>query len=475
MKSPFHRFRPEDAFLTRRDFLRRTGLGLGTLAMSALSQSGAATPVPALPAPHALAPKSPHFPGKAKRIVHFFLNGGPSQVDTYDPKPALLRYAGKALPTGNLATENVTTTAFPSPFKFARYGQSGLEVSELFELSAAHADDFAVIRSMTADLPNHEPSLMLMNCGDAIQTRPSMGSWITYGLGAANQNLPAFIAMCPNGLPVKEHENWQPGFLPAVYQGTYVDTQHTQIEKLIAHIRNTHTSRAEQRRQIDLLKALDTEYWQKRERDSAFEARLQSFELAYRMQIEAAEAFDISNEPEHVRALYGEGVHARQTLIARRLLEQGVRYVQLWHGAGQPWDSHANLEADHRKFAREIDQPIAALITELKALGLFEDTLVIWGGEFGRTPTTQGSNGRDHNAYGFSMWMAGAGIRKGTVFGATDEFGFKAVEKPVHVHDLHATILHLLGFDHERLTYRYAGRDFRLTDVHGHVIKDILA
>lgn len=480
MKSPYHRFRLEDSFLTRRDFLRRTGMGLGTLAFSELaSVLGKTSPsAPAAAAPHALdplAPRPPHFAGKAKRVVHFFLNGGPSQVDTFDPKPALQRYAGKPLPTGNLATENVTTSAFPSPFKFSRYGESGLEVSELFERSAAHADDFAVIRSMTADLPNHEPSLMLMNCGDAIQARPSMGSWITYGLGSANQNLPAFVAMCPNGLPVKEHENWQPGFLPAVYQGTYVDTQHTQIEKLIAHIRNNHTSRTEQRRQIDLLKALDAEYWQQRERDTAFESRLQSFELAYRMQVEAADAFDISSEPEHVRALYGDGEHARQTLIARRLLERGVRYVQLWHGAGQPWDSHANLEADHRRFAKDIDKPIAALLTELKTLGLLDDTLVIWGGEFGRTPTTQGSNGRDHNAYGFSMWLAGAGIKRGTVYGATDEFGFKAVENPVHVHDLHATILHLLGFDHERLTYRYAGRDFRLTDVHGRVVHEILA
>jgi hypothetical protein len=455
--------------LTRRQVLQRCGMGMGWMALQSLGVSRAE--IGASP----LEPRAPHFPGKAKRVVHFFLNGGPSQVDTFDPKPLLGKWVGKPLPTGNLATENVTTGAFPSPFKFKRYGQCGLEVSELFEQTARHADELAVIRSMTADLPNHEPSLMLMNCGDAIQTRPSLGSWITYGLGAENQNLPAFIAMCPNGLPVKEHENWQSGFLPAAFQGTYIDPQHTELEKLIAHIRNTNTTRTEQRRQLDLLHALDNEHQQQRVRDAGFESRLQAFELAYRMQIEAADAFDTRQEPAHIQALYGEGVHARQTLIARRLLERGVRYVQLWHGAGQPWDSHANLEADHRKYARDIDQPIAALITDLKQRGMLEDTLIIWGGEFGRTPTTQGSNGRDHNAYGFTLWMAGAGVKPGTIFGATDEFGFRAVQNKVHVHDFHATILHLLGFDHERLTYRYAGRDFRLTDVHGEVIRGVLA
>ena len=456
--------------LTRRQILQRCGMGMGWLALQSLGVSSQAA-IPQSP----LAPRAPHFPAKAKRVIHFFLNGGPSQVDTFDPKPLLEKWAGKPLPNGNLATENVTTGAFPSPFKFKRYGQCGLEVSELFEQTAQHADELAVIRSMTADLPNHEPSLMLMNCGDAIQTRPSLGSWITYGLGTENQNLPAFVALCPRGLPVKEHENWQSGFLPAVYQGTYIDPQHTQIDKLIAHIRNTHTSRADQRRQLDLLHELEGEYQRHRGQDSGFDSRLQAFELAYRMQIEAADAFDTRLEPAHIQELYGEGVQARQTLIARRLVERGVRYVQLWHGAGQPWDSHANLEADHRKYAREIDQPIAALLTDLKQRGMLEDTLVIWGGEFGRTPTTQGSNGRDHNAYGFTLWLAGAGVRAGTTFGATDEFGFRAVQNKVHVHDFHATLLHLLGFDHERLTYRYAGRDFRLTDVHGEVIRGVLA
>ncbi len=465
-----------DAVLSRRRFFRRTGMGMGSLAFAGLLGTDVARSVARAESfTHPLGARAPHFPAKAKRVIHFFLNGGPSQVDTFDPKPALARRVGKPLPTGNLATENVTTGAFPSPFSFRRYGQCGMEISELFARTGEHADDLAVIRSMTADLPNHEPSLMLMNCGDAIQVRPSVGSWVTYGLGAENQNLPAFIAMCPNGLPVKESENWQAGFLPAVYQGTYIDTQHTQIEKLIAHIRNPRLSRDQQRRQLDLLRALETEHRPSPDPDGQLESRIESFELAYRMQMEATDAFDIANEPESIRKLYGDGVHARQTLIARRLLERGVRYVQLWHGAGQPWDSHANLEADHRKYAHDIDQPIAALLTDLKQRGMFEDTLIIWGGEFGRTPTTQGSNGRDHNAYGFSMWLAGAGVKGGTIFGATDEFGFRAVENKVHVHDLHATILHLLGFDHERLTYRYSGRDFRLTDVYGSVIRGVLA
>ena len=463
-------------FLSRRRFLKRSGMGMGSLAFAGLLgtdaiQSSARADAVSNP----LGTRAPHFPGKARRVIHFFLNGGPSQVDTFDPKPALARRVGKPLPTGNLATENVTTGAFPSPFAFHRHGQCGMEISELFARTGTHADDLAVIRSMTADLPNHEPSLMLMNCGDAIQVRPSVGSWVTYGLGAENQNLPAFIAMCPKGLPVKESENWQAGFLPAVFQGTYIDTQNTQIEKLIAHIRNPRLSREQQRRQLNLLHALETEHRPTPDPDGQLESRIESFELAYRMQMEATDAFDIANEPESIRKLYGDGVHARQTLIARRLLERGVRYIQLWHGAGQPWDSHANLEADHRKYAHEIDQPIAALLTDLKQRGMFEDTLIIWGGEFGRTPTTQGSNGRDHNAYGFSMWLAGAGVKGGTVFGATDEFGFRAVENKVHVHDLHATILHLLGFDHERLTYRYSGRDFRLTDVYGSVIQGVLA
>jgi hypothetical protein len=412
-------------------------------------------------------------------VIHFFLNGGPSHVDTFDPKPALAKYAGQPLPE-TLATERKTGAAFPSPFKFRRYGQSGIEVSDLFARTAEHVDDIAVIRSMYAQVPNHEPSLMLMNCGDSVLPRPSVGAWALYGLGSENQNLPGFIAMCPGGLPVKDAENWQAGFLPGAFQGTYIDTQHEQIDRLIENISSPHASRDAQRQQLDLLQRLNAEHRSAR-RDPRLDARIQSFELAFRMQMEASDAFDVSREPQYIRDMYGAGVHARQTLIARRLMERGVRYVQLWHGAGQPWDSHAQIESFHRDLAAQIDQPISALLTDLKQRGMLDDTLVLWGGEFGRTPTVElsadgnAAAGRDHNPYGFSLWMAGGGIRGGTVHGTTDDFGFKAAEQPTSVHDLHATILHLLGFDHERLTYRYSGRDFRLTDVHGHVIDAILA
>jgi len=321
---------------------------------------------------------------------------------------------------------------------------------------------------------------MLMNCGDSVQPRPSVGAWVLYGLGAENENLPGFVAMCPEGYPVKDAENWQSGFLPGVYQGTFIDPVHRDLDRLIENIRSPHASRETQRRQLDLLGRLNRTHQQTRG-DERLEARIQSFELAFRMQMEASEAFDLSRESAATRAMYGDGVHGRQTLIARRLLERGVRYVQLWHGAGQPWDNHAQIEASHRRLASEIDGPIAALLTDLKQRGLFEDTLVLWGGEFGRTPTVElGTDGeaklgRDHNHWGFTMWLAGGGVRGGYAHGATDEFGFKAVEKPVHVHDLHATLLKLIGFDHEKFTFRYAGRDFRLTDVHGRVVEELIA
>ncbi len=453
--------------MNRRHFLQRSGMGFGMLGLAGMLAPGTAA-----------AASGPHFAPKAKRVIHFFLNGGPSHVDTFDPKSALTTYAGKPLPLTRI-TERKTGAAFPSPFHFERYGQSGIEVSELFAKTAQHIDDIAVIRSMVAQVPNHEPSLMLMNCGDSIQTRPSLGSWLSYGLGSENQNLPAFVAMCPGGMPIKGAENWQSAFLPGAMQGTYVDSQHQSVDALLENIRSPHASRDAQRRQLDLLRTLNANHHRGR-LDPRLDARIASFELAFRMQTEATDAFDINLEPQSIRDLYGDGVHGRQTLIARRLLERGVRFVQLWHGAGQPWDNHDNLEASHRKLAAEIDQPIAALLTDLKSRGMLDDTLVIFGGEFGRTPTVElaankATQGRDHNPYGFSVWMAGGGIKGGTVHGATDEFGFAAVENPVSAHDLHATILHLMGLDHERLTYRYSGRDFRLTDVHGKVVTPIIA
>lgn len=484
---PGHPFRLADRFLTRRDFLSRCGMGFGLLGLANVlgtrlleSTAGAAEVSSNWP----LAPRPAHFAAKAKRVIHIFANGGPSHVDTFDPKPALARLHGKPLPMDNPATERRTGAAFRSPYTFKKYGQSGIEVSELFSHVAEHIDDIAVIRSMHADVPNHEPSLLLMNCGEARLPRPSMGSWLTYGLGTVNQNLPGFITMCPGGYPIQESQNWQSAFLPGIYQGTYINTQHQEIEKLIQYIKNNFVCAAEQRQQLDLLHQLNEEHAQRRAQDSQLEARIQSFELAYRMQMDASDAFDISKEPEEIRKLYGPGTQARQLLIARRLLERGVRMIQLWHGAGQPWDNHDDLEENHRRLAKECDQAIGALLADLKQRGLLDETLVIWGGEFGRTPTvelpTPGANagkvnGRDHNHHGFSMWLAGGGVRGGYVHGATDEFGFKAVEKPVHVHDLHATLLRLLGFDHTKLTFRHAGRDFRLTDVYGKVVPELIA
>ncbi len=456
---------------TRRDLLTKTGTGLGMLALAGILADDAG----AAPALDPLAPKAPHFKAKAKHVVHLFMNGGPSQVDTFDPKPALDKYHGKPLPSTNLRTERKTGAAMRSPFQFKKYGKSGIEVSDLFAKTAEHIDDMCIIRSMHADVPNHEPSLMLMNCGDGRLPRPSFGSWVTYGLGSENRNLPGFVVMCPGGYPIVTTQNWRSGFLPGVYQGTYLDSKHSDVDKLVAFIRNPEMPAARQREQLDLVKMLNEEHLAARQADAQLEARLRTYELAFRMQTEATDAFDLTKETKATRALYGDTVHGRQLLYTRRLIERGVRFVQLWSGAGQPWDNHENLAAEHEKLAAEWDGPIAAFLSDLKRVGLFESTLVQWGGEFGRTPVAElpSLNGRDHNHYGFTCWLAGGGAKGGTVVGATDEFGFKAEENKVHVHDLHATMLHLLGFDHEKLTYRYAGRDFRLTDVHGRVVKEI--
>ncbi len=477
-----HDARIEDLFLTRREMLSRMGNGFATLGLLSVLGPQALASGQGKSSSNPLAPKAPHFRGKAKRVIFLFMNGGPSQVDTFDPKPALEKYAGQVIPL-NLPTERKTGAALPSPFKFQKHGQSGLEISELFPNVAKHADDLCVLRSLHADVPNHEPSLLLMNCGESRQIRPSMGSWVLYGLGTENQNLPGYIAMCPGGYPIQETQNWQSGFLPGVLAGTYIDPNKTDVEKLIENVRNSYTLDSEQRAQLDLLQRLNKEHQAKRAQDPLLEARIQSYELAYRMQSEASDAFDVMRESEATRAAYGAGNFARQCLIARRLAERGVRFIQLYHGAGQPWDSHDDIHIQHRNLAKECDQAIGALLTDLKQRGMLDETLVIWGGEFGRTPTvelpTPGANagkmnGRDHNHYGFSMWMAGGGVKGGMAYGATDEFGFRAEENRMHVHDLHATILHLLGFDHTKLTFRHAGRDFRLTDVHGNVVREIL-
>jgi len=419
-----------------------------------------------------------HFPPKAKHVIFLFLNGGPSQVDTFDPKPALTKYHGQPIPSGNLKTERKTGSLLASPFRFKKCGQSGIEVSEIFPKLGECIDDICVIRSMYTDRPNHEPSLFLMNCGDKFPGRPSMGSWITYGLGTENQNLPGFVVLCP-GVPIVGHQLWSSTFLPAVYQGTYIPNNETDPEKLIQYIRNKNLDQASQRRQLELVTKLDRLQLQRTGPDPRIESAIESMEIAFRMQMDAPEAFDVRKEPEAVRAAYGNGDFARGCLMARRLVERGVRMVQVYFGNGQPWDNHDDIQI-HRKLAEQADQPIAALLKDLKQGGLLKETLVIIGGEFGRTPAVEVSglvtvqNGRDHNSHGFTTLLAGGGIRGGHVHGATDEFGFKAVEMPVHIHDLHATLLHQLGLDHTRLTYAYSGRDFRLTDVAGDVIREIV-
>ncbi len=475
-----HTPRLADMFQTRRQFLNRFGMGFGALSLAGLTGMGLLPELDAQAGTGSfspLAPKQPHFPAKAKRILHIFASGAPSHIDTWDPKPALQKYDSKEMP------DDKNGTAFASPFKFNKMGRSGTEVSEVFPLLGEHVDKMAVIRSMYTDIPDHEVATVMMNTGSARLVKPSMGSWMTYGLGSENQNLPGFISLSPGGVA---SQNLRSAFLPGAYQGTSINTQNTSIDRLIENIRNNFTSQTEQRRQLDLLHQLNEVHAQNLKKDGQLEARLQAFELAYQMQIEATDAFDISKESEATREMYGVnggmGMNAantaqqgRQMLIARRLLQKGVRFVQVWHGG---WDHHNNMRQVMPQRAGECDKPIAALLADLKQRGMLDDTLVMWGGEFGRSPTadgTGGSPGRTHNNRAFSMWLAGGGVKGGTVHGATDEFGGRAVENKVHIHDLHATVLKLLGFNHEKLTYRYNGRDFRLTDVYGNVVNNIIA
>jgi hypothetical protein len=456
--------------MTRRELLTTMGAGFGMVGL----QSVAGAELNSNP----LAPKAPHFTPKAKRVVYLFLNGGPSQVDTFDPKPMLDKYHGQPVPTGNLKTERKTGNLLRSPFKFNRCGQSGVEVSEIFPKIGALIDDICVIRSMYTERPNHEPSLLLLNSGDRLPGRPSMGSWLTYGLGSENQNLPGYIVLCA-GLPVIGHQLWASTFLPAVHQGTYISLEEKDSKKLIANIRNDKVTDAEQRRELDLLDRLNRMHLARTGADQQLEASIQSAEIAFRMQKEAPDAFDIMREPQAVRERYGEHDFGRGCLMARRLLERGVRMVQVYFGNFQPWDNHDDIEL-HRPLAAQSDGPISALIQDLKASGMLDETVVLIGGEFGRTPAVEigglikFQNGRDHNNHGFTYLVAGGGFRGGMVYGATDDFGFKAVEKPVHIHDLHATVLNQLGLDHTRLTYFYSGRNFRLTDVAGNVIREII-
>ncbi|RME68591.1 MAG: DUF1501 domain-containing protein [Verrucomicrobia bacterium] len=458
-----------DYFLTRRQFLTRIGCGIGALSLATLLDPAhrlAAAPGTGTTSP--LAPKPPHFPGRARAVIHIFAQGAPSHVDTWDPKPALARLDGRKLPDGGVA--------FASPFSFRPRGQSGIEVSELFERTGAFVDDMAVIRSMHTDIPAHDVATVFMNTGSLRIARPSLGSWVVYGLGTENENLPGFIALRTGGLPAGGAANYQSAFLPGIYQGTTVNVRARSVYQMLQNIRSPYLDAREQRRQLELVHQLNEIHAETLHREQALETRLEACEVAFRMQAEATDAFDIHKEPEPVRQAYGDTPQGHQLLIARRLVERGVRFVQVWHDG---WDHHQDLQERITAKAREIDTPLAALLGDLKQRGLLDSTLVIWGGEFGRKPSRDrnGSDtpGRDHNASAFTIWMAGGGIRGGTIHGATDEIGARAVQDKVHVHDLHATILHALGFDHTRLTYRFNGRDFRLTDVAGNVIHDILA
>lgn len=471
MKSP-EPFRP-----SRRELLARVGTGLGSLGLACMLSEQQLLGAPAANVKtggNPMAVKQPHFPARAKRVIHLFMNGGPSQVDTFDPKPALTRYHGERPPTADLKTERKTGGLMKSPFKFEKHGESGIEVSEIFPNVAKCVDDLCVIRSMHTNIPNHEPSLLMMNSGETQPTRPSMGSWLLYGLGTENQNLPGFVVLCP-GKPVVGPQLWSNSFLPGIYQGTHINNAKMDPKEIIRDINNPQLDRTTQREQLDLMKRINERHLQERGgQDSNLETRIQSMEMAFRMQFEAQDVFDLGRESQATRDMYGKGEFANACLTARRLVESGVRMVQVYYGNGQPWDDHENISG-HADKARNSDQAVAALLTDLKSRGLLEDTLVLWGGEFGRTPVSEGSMGRDHNNHGFTVWLAGGGVKGGMVYGATDEFGFAAVENRMHVHDLHATILHLMGIDHEQLTYRYSGRDFRLTDVSGVVATDILA
>jgi hypothetical protein len=471
---------PLNAPLDRRQMLRRFANGFGMLGLTALLASESKAQAASTGNPLALKP--PMFPARAKRVIFLFMSGGPSHVDTFDPKPQLAKSNGKPLPFPKPHLERTRTgNLLGSPFRFRKFGQAGIEVSELLPHIGSCIDDICVIRSMVADNINHNGACLQMNTGEQAFSRPSLGSWLLYGLGSENQDLPGFIVISP-AQPAQGAPLWSSSFLPAAYQGTLVaDLKHP-----IANLKNPEFTLRQQRAQLDTLRRLNEIHRRQRHEDSQLNARIASFELAFRMQTQAPETFDVQRESAATRRLYGlhdpvTATFGTQCLMARRLVERGVRMVQVYHtvtakrSSCQLWDQHNGLRTDLPANCVATDLPIAGLLKDLKARGLLQDTLVIWGGEFGRTPTAENNNGREHHPFGFSMWLAGGGIKGGIVHGATDEFGWFAARDKVHVHDLHATILYLMGIDHTRLTYRHGGRDYRLTDVYGKVVNGILA
>ena len=503
---------------TRREALRRIGNGFGMMAFAGMIGDSVARAGDISGPDGQMVSYQLDHPAKVKRVIFLFMNGGCSAVDSFDPKPALEKYDGQPMPGGGIKTERRTGELMKSPFKFKKYGQSGMDLSELWPNLGEVADDICWVRSVYTEIPNHEPACLMMNTGANQAGRPAIGSWLTYGLGTENKSLPGFVVLCPTAPTTVGSPLWSNGFLPAINQGTYISSRiqtkpgeeaeppmpaadakeekdndgkvkkkPVKVEaafdpkKLVSHVNNPKFELTEQRRELTLLENLEKINEETTGKDSQVEAVMKSMEIAYRMQTEAPEVFDVRKESQATLEMYGEGTTARGCLQAVRLVEKGVRMVQVYYSSGDPWDAHGDIMA-HKTNAKNSDQPFAAVIKDLKQRGLWKDTLVVCGSEFGRTPVREvggggGSvkKGRDHNPFGFTMWLAGGAVKGGTIYGATDEFGFKAIEKPAHVHDIHATILHLMGIDHTKLTYRYSGRDFRLTDVHGNVLHELIA
>ena len=446
--------------LGRRHFLRSLGHSVGTLGIASYLATTDALGATAT---------TRHLPARAKNVVFLFMSGGPSQLDTFDPKPKIKQFEGQRPREVEITTERTTGGLYPSPFRFRPGGNSGIPVSDLLPNLRDCIDDICVIRSMHTVSPNHQPAINFIASGRIDATHPTLGAWVSYGLGTENRNLPGFVA-----LGGRDHRLLRNGFLPGEHQGTPVDMKSLDPKEMIAHLRNARFSTDQQMRQLEFLQRFNREHLEQRGADALLEARIQAMETAFRMQFGAGDVFDIRKEPQSIRQAYGEGPFGNSCLLARRLVENGVRFVHVASNEAS-WDHHTNINQRLVGSCRAIDQPIAALIRDLKQRGLLDETLIVWGGEFGRTPVSESQDGRDHNSYGFTMLLAGGGVRGGMVYGATDDFGFRAVQDRVSVHDLHATILHLLGIDHEQLTYRYSGRDVRLTDVYGRIIHEILA
>ncbi|MCM8542023.1 MAG: DUF1501 domain-containing protein [Lentisphaeraceae bacterium] len=457
--------------ISRRHFLTKAGLGFGALPLAGLLANDSKKII------NPLAPKKTDYPARAKSVIFLFMEGGPSHIDTFDPKPMVNKWAGKPLPDSIL--KNVVTAmgeskspVLGSKRKFKQCGKSGLWMSDWMPHLQNHADDLCVIRSAWTNGINHAGGVCQMNTGTPIAGRPSLGSWVSYGLGSENENLPSFLVMKDNkSRIVNGPRNWGPGFMPAVYQGVTINNSATPIPNLNPPLGVTNKL---QRGKLDYLKKLNEKYAQEYRYNSELDARIRNYEMAYKMQTEAPEAVDMSKEPQHVKDMYGIGQKETNNfggmcLMARRLVERGVRFIQLYSGAGSKWDAHSNMEGNHGGLFKQVDQPIAALLADLKQRGLLEDTLVVWGGEFGRTPMSEKGSGRDHNPTGFTMWMAGGGAKGGQTIGATDEFGLYAIEDKMHVHDIHSTILAMMGIDHTNLVYMYKGRPERIDQNEGHV------